>query len=301
MISVMSRCSLITTVFALDQSDVSCRSNRSLKWPCGWATCSIFVSTRWRILVRWCAVENLHLRCRVGAISVASISRCIAVSTGTPQKVRIVSSDSLLVFYPHIAIIKSGLCSWMFFRSGSGQAAPTSVVSISRVGVILSFFIVMPVLISVTLVSTLILPGLAPVSWVCCSVPHDKSLQIHLPSHQNVFPATFGCPPCSQSCQELLLIVVKAWASWPFSPCVGLGPDPYEGILYAEWKWCDLPSFPVISHQCQWGYLHVIPHGRPLKPFHNYNWVVRWCTNIHHCLDIGILESILGLSEPLGH
>ena len=165
MISVMSRCPPITTVFALDQSDISCRSNRSLKQLCGWATCSIFVSTRWRILVRWCAVENLHFRCGVGAISVASISRCIAVSTGMPQKVRIVRFGSLLVFYPHITIIKSGLCNWMFFRSGSGQGAPASVVGISIVGVILSFFIVMPVSISATLVSTLIMPGLMPALW----------------------------------------------------------------------------------------------------------------------------------------
>ena len=164
-ISVTSRCSLVTTVFALDQSDISCRSNRSLKWPCNQATCSIFVSARWRIPVKWCAVENLYFRCRVGAISVASIFRCISVFTGMPQKVRIVRSGSFLVFYPHITIIKNGLCSWTFFKSGIGQGAPASVVSISRAGVILSFLIVTPVSISATLVSTLMMPGLAPVLW----------------------------------------------------------------------------------------------------------------------------------------
>ena len=237
----------------------------SLKWLCGQATCFIFASTRWRILVRWCAVENLHFGCGVSVISVASISRCISVSTGMPQKVRIVRFGSLLVFYPYIAIIKGGLCGWMLFRSGSSQGAPASVASISRVGVILSFLIV-------TYISISDWSHYSHHAWfdasivnhrhVCCSIRHGRSPQTHHPGHQNAFPATFGSLPCGQSCQKLFLIGVEAWASWPFSAPIGLDPDPYEGILDAEWKWSDLPSFPVISCPCQQDYLHVIPHGR---------------------------------------
>ena len=51
----------------------------------------------------------------------------------------------------------------MFFRSRSGQEAPASVVSISGEGVILSLFIVRSILVSVTLISPLIMPGLMPV------------------------------------------------------------------------------------------------------------------------------------------
>ena len=120
------------------------------------------MSTRWRISIRWCAVENLHFRCGVGTISLASIPRHIAVSAGMPQKVRIVrSGNSLLVFYPHITIIKGDLCGQMFFRSRSGQGAPATIISIS--GVIPSLFIVMSVLVPVTLVFTLIMPSLMPV------------------------------------------------------------------------------------------------------------------------------------------
>ena len=127
-------------------------------------TYSIFVSTRWRIPIRWCAVGNLHFRCGVGAISVASNSRCISTSTGMPQKVRIVRpGSSLLVSYPHIRIIKGGLCCWTFFWSRSGQEAPASVANISEEGVILSLFIVRSISISVMSISTLIMPGLTPV------------------------------------------------------------------------------------------------------------------------------------------
>ena len=80
-----------------------------------------------------------------------------------------------------------------------------------------------------------------------------------------MFHATFHCLLCGQSCQKLLFVVVKAWASWPFGLPIDLGLYPYKGILDVGWKWCDLPSFPVLSCWCQQGYLHVIPHGRPLK------------------------------------
>ena len=153
----------------------------------------------------------------------------------------------------------------MFFRSGSGQEAPVSAVSIFGEGVILSFFIVRSILISVTSVSTLITPGLS-YRHICCSVPADRSHQTHLPSHQSMFHATFYCLLYGQRCQKLLFVVVEAWASWPFCLPIGLGLYPYEGILDAGWKWCDLPSFPVLSCWCQWGYLHIISHGRPLKP-----------------------------------
>ena len=86
----------------------------------------------------------------------ASIPRCIVISTGMPQKVRIVrSGSSLLVFYPHITIIKGDLCSQTSFRSRSGQRAPALVIP--------SLFIVTSVLVPVTSVFTLIMPSLMPV------------------------------------------------------------------------------------------------------------------------------------------
>ena len=127
----------------------------------------------------------------------------------------------------------------MFFRSRSGQEAPASVVSISGEGVILSLFIVRSISISVTLISTLIMPGLTPVlgATVTSAVAFLLiGVQTHLPSHQSMFHATFHCLLCGQSCQKLLFVVVEAWASWPFSLPIDLGLYPYKDILDAGWK-----------------------------------------------------------------
>ena len=127
----------------------------------------------------------------------------------------------------------------MFFRSRSGQEAPASFVSISGQGVILSLFIVRSISISdFDLYSDHAWFDACIGSYchICCSVPADRHLQTHLPSHQSVFHATFHCLLCGQSCHKLLFAVVEAWASWPFSLPIDLGLYPYKGILDVGWK-----------------------------------------------------------------